>query len=108
VSEKSPDDDDVHSLKLTQLPTIFTDGIANIARGPGIVRMYLIRYDPAMVENVTAAPVVIGQLVMPTNGFAAMALFFKEQLDDMIAKREVTPEAIEQLRKMVPGLANAT
>jgi len=43
-----PDESTGPSLQLSHLLTIYTDGIANIARGPGIVRMHLIRSDPAM------------------------------------------------------------
>jgi hypothetical protein len=94
-------------LQFSAIPTLYADGIANIARGGGVVRTYLIRFDPSLTAD-PAAPKIIGQMILPVQGFVAMALFFKAQLDDMIEKKEITPELLERVRQMVPGSPNAT
>jgi hypothetical protein len=45
---------------------------------------------------------------MSLPGFASMALLFEAQLKDMIEKKEMPPELLDQLRKSIPGGADAS
>jgi hypothetical protein len=90
------------------IPTLFADGIANVARGAGTIRTYLVRFDPSLEGPADARQVVVAQLIMSLPGFASMALLFEAQLKDMIEKKEMPPELLDQLRKSIPGGADAS
>jgi hypothetical protein len=90
-------------------PTIFADNIATLTRGSGIVRFYFARLDPASGGNAQPIASPVCQVVMPKEGFAAMTLFFQQQLETMIQNKDVTTEFVEQIKAMVaqPGQPNA-
>jgi hypothetical protein len=86
------------------VPTFYADAIANFAHAPGIVRTYLIRFDPALSATGTARPSLVAQLVMPTNGFLTMALFFEAQVKSMIASGVITQAQLEAVKQNIAGM----
>jgi hypothetical protein len=82
------------------LPTIFVDNVANLARGSGIVKFYFTRFDPAISGNANAQPSAapVCQVVMPKEGFVAMTMFFQQQLEIMIQKNEIPREFVDQIK----------
>lgn len=89
------------------VPTIYADGIANVAHGPGIIRSYLIRFDPSLKEVADARPTLVAQLIMPTNGFLMMATFFDAQVQSLIKSGEVTQEQLDGVRQAFFAMTNA-
>jgi hypothetical protein len=57
------------------LQTIFADNIVNLARGSGVVKFYLERFDPPMSGNAQPDSVPVCQVIMPIRTFAAMTQF---------------------------------
>jgi hypothetical protein len=78
---------------------VYADGIANLARGPGVVKFYLTRFDanPALAGDHVAT--MVGQVVMSATGFAATVLFFQKQLAEMVQRGEVDSAIFDELRK---------
>jgi hypothetical protein len=99
--------DVVGAAGVARIPTIYTEGVVNLARGPGIVKFYLMRYEPNIHDD-GATPALVGQVVAPVIAFATMTLFFQRQLDDMIKSGEISQDAVDQLRRMVPGATGAS
>lgn len=89
------------------VPTLYADGIANVATGPGTVRTYLIRFDPSLMEHTDASPTVTAQLIMPTNGFLMIATFFEAQIKSMLASGQITQQTLDEVRAMVDRMTNA-
>lgn len=87
------------------IPTIFVDNVISIFRGGGIVKYYFVRFDPDMSALASPNPVPVCQVVMPIGGFAAMTLFFQQQLELMIQRNEISPEVINQLRETIAAQA---
>ena len=83
------------------VPVIFFDIVANLATGPGILRAYLVRHDPAVGgSNPTATrPSFVAQLVMSTTGFASMAILFQQALENMIKRGEISDEIVKDMRR---------
>jgi hypothetical protein len=79
------------------LPTIFTDGISSLTRGPGVVKFYMIRFDPSVGGGGPNMQVPAAQVVMTSVGFAATVIFFQRQLAEMLAKGEVSRELYDQM-----------
>jgi hypothetical protein len=92
------------------LQTIFADNIVNLARGSGVVKFYLTRFDPPMSGNAQPDSVPVCQVIMPIRTFAAMTVFFQQQLEIMIQNKEVTREFVDQMKVLVakPGQSNAS
>jgi hypothetical protein len=82
------------------LPTVFADGFANIAPGLGVVRFYLYRTDPDAAGRPHYRNQVIAQVVMPLTGFVHASVFFEKMVKQLLAQGAITPEMIDQLRKI--------
>src|ERR1700731_1557637 len=73
ADEAKPVEGVIPRYSYNPVPVIYADAIANVATGPGLVRTYLIRFDPSLREKDDARPSLVAQLIMPTNGFLMMA-----------------------------------
>jgi hypothetical protein len=59
------------------IPTIFADGVANIANSRSVVKMVLYRTDPVLGEEKSFQNVAVGQLVLTMDSFAGMVALFE-------------------------------
>ena len=91
-------------------PTIFADNVVNITRGSGIVKFYFVRFDPVLSGNAQPNAAPVSQVVMPMGGFAAMTVFFQQQLELMIQNNDITREFVDQMKVIVAqqGQPNAS
>jgi hypothetical protein len=66
------------SQSLANVLTVYADGVANLSRGPGVVKFYLARFDPDPSDaNKPIISTMAGQVVMSAVGFAATTIFSK-------------------------------
>jgi hypothetical protein len=79
------------------MPAIYADVIWNVARGPGVVKMYLARNDLDLGGSPASQLNVFAQLVLPTLSFAAGAIFMSRQLKVMLNSGEVTQAQIDEI-----------
>ena len=80
--------------------TVYADGVANLSRGPGIVKFYLARFDPDPSDaKQPAISTMAGQVVMSAIGFAATTIFFSKQLAEMVQRGEIDKAVIDELVK---------
>lgn len=87
------------------MPTVYADGVANLSRGPGVVKFYLVRFDPDPSAAWTPAiTTMAGQVVMSAIGFAATAIFFQKQLAEMVERGEVDRTVLDELVKTAEKL----
>jgi hypothetical protein len=103
-----PDEGVIPRYSYNPVPTLYADGVANVAHGPGMVRTYLVRFDPSLIEAGNARPSLVAQLIMPTNGFLTIALFFEAQVKSMLKSGDVTEAQIAEVRHAIVNLANGT
>jgi hypothetical protein len=83
-----------------QMPAIYADVIWNVARGPGVVKMYLARNDLDLGGSPAGKINVFAQLVLPTLSFATATIFFNRQLQLMLQSGEVSQAQIDELEAL--------
>jgi hypothetical protein len=87
-----------------KVPIIYSDGVANLFRPPGVVKFYMIRYDPGLppipgiFEGSKFCQTTCAEVVMPAAAFMAMTLFFQQQLEDMVERNEVDAALYQQMK----------
>lgn len=106
ADEANPDEGVIPKYSYNPVPTIYAEAIANVAHGAGVVKTYFVRFDPALTAGSALRPSLVAQLVMPTSGFLAVALFFEAQVKNMLASKEVTQEQIDEVRQSFANLAH--
>jgi hypothetical protein len=79
-------------------PTIFADNVVNLFHGGGIVKFYFSRFDSDPSGIAVPTPVPFCQIVMPIVGFAAMTVFFQQQLELILQKDEKIREIVDQMK----------
>jgi hypothetical protein len=82
----------------TLLPTIFADGVANLAQGPHIMKFYLFRQEPSATGAGPYRNQVVTQIVMPVEGFVAMTAFFEKAIQNFIENGQIQREVWESAR----------
>ena len=80
------------------LPVIYADNAPITGRGNGTVKFYLIRSDPSLTADGSNNPHLVAQVVMPINGFVATAVFFEDELSNMVAGGELKADFVEEMR----------
>lgn len=89
-------------------PTIFADGVINLANSPQVAKFYLFRQDPNMLGEPGSKRNVVGQIVMPMESFAVTALFFKNALDGFVAQGLISAQRVAELTKVPQTGGGAT
>jgi hypothetical protein len=79
-------------------PTVFADGVASFSAGAGVVKIYFHRADPNMFGRGGVLSNATFQVVMPTLGFAQMAVFFQRRLEILIGNKVFSEDDIEKMK----------
>lgn len=87
------------SYPTLNFPTIFVDQAVSLSRGSGVVKFYFARSDPDIGAIALPNMLPVCQVVIPIVGFAAMAVFFQQQLELMMEKKEIDRGIVEKLRE---------
>jgi hypothetical protein len=66
-----------------QLPTVFADGVINLATTSSIAKFYLARNDPSFTGDNRNRMQIFAQVVMPLSGFLQAFAFFERTIDNM-------------------------
>jgi hypothetical protein len=81
------------------LPTIFADGIVNVAPSANVLKFYLYRSDPEQAGKGEYKNQVVAQVVMPMLGFLHAALFFEKAVKQFTAQGVLPADLVESIRK---------
>jgi len=81
------------------LPTTFSDGVFNIVPGPQVTKFYLQRLASSLTGTNDFLPQPILQVIMPTQAFLQMSIFFEDAIKDMQEKNLISKEVMDHLRK---------
>jgi hypothetical protein len=88
----------VGNYPVKDLPVIFADFVPATGRQAGAVKFYLMRNDPSISGDSTFNPQLVAQVIMPVVGFVTTAVFFENELENMITAGELKAEMVEELR----------
>ncbi|MGO8845848.1 MAG: hypothetical protein ACLQFI_11050 [Methylocella sp.] len=80
------------------LPVIYADSAPITWRGGGVVKFYFIRNEPSITADSTTEPQLVAQVVMPAENFAAMVLFFDDEVNAMVRAGTLKPDVVEKTR----------
>ncbi len=81
------------------VPLLYSDGIASVARDGGTVKFYLVKFDPSIAADGTSNPIFVAQVVMPAAAFAAAAILFHDQLENMVENNEISRKDTDELQQ---------
>lgn len=85
------------------IPTIFADGVRNLANSSHIVKFYFYRLDPNVQDSNKAQVRTCAQAVMPVDGFVNMYVFFERAIQALQAQGIVTGQVVDQARQAQTG-----
>ena len=81
------------------IPTIFCDGIVNLAPIANAMRLYLFRSDPDQVGKPKFKNQILAQIIMPVPAFIHTALFFERGLKQFVEQGTIPPDMVEQIKQ---------
>ena len=84
-------------------PVFFADNAANAVWGQAIVKWYFTRSEPPMVTLGNTKIQPFAQVIMPTEGFIAMTVFFEKVVEALVRDKQITQERVDELRKVWDG-----
>lgn len=79
------------------IPTLFSDGILNLANSSSIVKFYLGRLDPQ--SDGTHRTVACGQVVMPLEGFVNSIAFVERMVAKLVSEGIISQAALDVARQ---------
>ena len=83
----------------SELPTVFADGMINLARTGGVVRFYLMRTDPSMTESTNYQAQPVAQVIMPLVSFVQTAMFIEHQLNRLVEIGAIDQAMVDEFRR---------
>jgi hypothetical protein len=87
----------------SDLPTIFADGILNLANTAQITKFYLFRFDPGLKDPDKAQQRTCAQIVMSIDALVASFAFLESAIDRLQTQGVVSTQALDAARKVVRG-----
>ena len=87
----------------SDLPTIFADGIMNLANSAQIIKFYLFRVDPGMRDVTKAYQKPCAQIIMPLEALVTTYVFLEGAIEKLRGQGVVSTEALETARKALGG-----
>ena len=87
----------------SDLPTIFADGIMNLANSAQIIKFYLFRVDPGMRDINKAYQKPCAQIVMPLDALVTTYVFLEGAIEKLRGQDFISPDALEAARKTLRG-----
>lgn len=81
------------------IPTVFADGVANLAPTSEIMKFYLYRSDPDILAKPEYQNQVVAQIIMPLSAFVEVALFFERALQSLVSRGLVSNEMLASIKE---------
>ena len=94
VTQNPPGDYPSHNF-----PTVFADGVTNIANGPAVVKFFLSRSEPSFTSTGQSRMQAFAQVVMPMDGFVATFSFFEAAIKRYLSQGIISEERLNQFRE---------
>jgi hypothetical protein len=81
------------------IPTIFCDGILNLAPAAQAMRFYLFRSDPDQAGKPKFKNQILAQIIMPVPAFIHAALFFERGLKQFVEQGAISPDMVDKIKQ---------
>jgi hypothetical protein len=86
---------------LPMVPTIYCDGIANVAPSPHVVKFYLFRQDPDQTGKPKYKNQILAQIVMPVPAFIYAVLLGEQALKQFVEQGTIPQQTIDEIKNSV-------
>ena len=80
------------------LPSIYCDGILNVAPSAHVVKFYLYRQDPDQAAKPRYKNQVIAQVIMPVRAFVNSGLFFERALKQFVEQGTISQQMVDEIK----------
>jgi hypothetical protein len=84
---------------LPTVPTIFCDGVANVAPSPHVVKFYLYRQDPDQTGKPKYKNQILAQIIMSVPAFINTGLFFEKALKQFVEQGTIPQQTIDNIKE---------
>jgi hypothetical protein len=81
----------------------FADGVSSMAHGTSVVKFYLFRTDPDVAGSGSSQNNIVGQIVMPVDGFVLSAVFLYKSIELLISKQLISQLRVDEIKSQVEG-----
>jgi hypothetical protein len=81
-------------------PTVFADGVSNIANTPTIVKFFMMRFEPSLTSSGPQKPQAFAQVIMPMDGFMATFAFFEAAIKRYLSQGTISEERLNEMRRL--------
>jgi hypothetical protein len=81
-------------------PTVYAEGTLSTSWKNGIAKFYLYRLDPNFLAGKDSGFLPVAQVILPIEGFAATAIFFRHQLKRMVDAGAISAEEVARLEAL--------
>jgi hypothetical protein len=81
------------------IPTVFADGIFNLANSAHVVKFYMFRLDPSMTNQQVAQVIPCLQIVLPLDGFINAFAFLEAAVEKLRRQGVITEGVLNVARQ---------
>jgi hypothetical protein len=81
------------------IPTIYCDGIANLAPSAHVIKFYLFRTDPDQTAKPKYKNQVLAQIIMPISAFIYSGLFFEKSLKQFVELGIIPKGTVDNIKQ---------
>jgi hypothetical protein len=81
------------------LPTIFCDGIANLAPSGHVIKFYLFRSDPDQTGRPKYKNQTLARIIMPIPAFIYAGIFFENGLKQFVEQGTISQELVDNIKQ---------
>jgi hypothetical protein len=83
------------------LPTIYADGIVNLAHSGSLARFYLMRTDPSLDGSERYQVQAFAQVVMPLLALVQTAVFLEIEVKRLVSRGLVDQKFVDEARRVL-------
>jgi hypothetical protein len=81
------------------IPTVYAESAQNISPIAGVIKFYLVRFDPALDGSQNFITQPVAQVAMTMPGFIQMVTFFNQALDAYAKEGRIDAADLELIRE---------
>lgn len=89
----------ISSVRVVQdTPVVFADGVTSQSSGVGFSKFFFHRWDPDPEAKGPGKATQVLQMVMPTDGFLSMVMFFEHRIKIMVKEGSISQADVDKKR----------
>jgi hypothetical protein len=82
-------------------PVAFADGVTSISYSTSVIKFYLYRTDSDVGGAPKSQNNIVGQIVMPVEGFVQTAIFLHNTIPSLVEKKVISQSEVDTILALV-------